>query len=864
MDQTISLPLTDTEVDTDDTVINDQVNPPVDSSYPAISIVVWKLLWFLFYWQSIFHITETAVQYMLHFFKYFIKFLGCAFLNPHLNKLGDEIPLTITTAEKLLGINDRHVIEFIVCPKCHSIYSYDDCLVTLPNGKKESKLCRYIKYPNHPHSSRRCPCQSPLLQKISTQLGEKLVPIKTYPYCPLRISLQRLALKPGFLSSCERWREREPTIPPDVLGDIYDGNVWKSFRNNFLSTPYCYLIALNVDWFQPYKHVNYSVGAIYVTIQNLPREKRYNDDNVILVGIIPGPKEPKLTMDSYLLPFIEELNLIYTQGLSVKTPQDTHVILRLALSCITCDIPATRKVCGFLSHAARLGCNKCYKEFSQDADDLFNRDSWRKRTATEHRAHCDIIKSETTMTGIKTAEAKYGVRPCALLSIPYFDPIRFLAIDIMHNLYLGTAKHMFTSWINLGLLSNKNLLDMDAVSKKYVVPSSVGRLPINMKSNYLGFTASQWSSWITIYSPVLLKNILPDEHYRCWLLYVRACSLLTQRLIRIPDLNTADRLLELFCKKIELLYGSQICTPNMHLHLHLKDTLLDFGPAHATWCYSFERYNGLIGKTSTNNRSIESQFMHRFIRTQLIQSLSTTVHDQDLTKLTSRMGSKKISSGVHSIKCDTDLITLLRLQHQCFDVNQSNYKDSGYTTLFQPTEELVFDSDDIEHLHSLYQQLYPGYEIHYISPFYLCSGRLGIGDDVIGSDLNNRSAKSSSVIAAYWPTCGNNISSFDTSQRSIGRVQYYFNHSITTQRQNSTEQSETIQHTIACVRWMEPHHQSSLFGTSATVCINEYREKSMACFIPVLRIYAKCAHCTMTMDRETVFIANPIPLKLSM
>ena len=49
-------------------------------------------------------------------------------------------------------------------------------------------------------------------------------------------------------------------------------------RSDFLVAPYSYLLTLNVDWFQPYKHIQYSVGSIYLTIQNLPREERYKED----------------------------------------------------------------------------------------------------------------------------------------------------------------------------------------------------------------------------------------------------------------------------------------------------------------------------------------------------------------------------------------------------------------------------------------------------------------------------------------------------------------------------------------------------------------------------------------------------------
>ena len=56
---------------------------------------------------------------------------------------------------------------------------------------------------------------------------------------------------------------------------------------------YSLAVTLNLDWFQPFSHVNYSVGVgiIYMVILNLPREKRYKVENIILVSVIPGPKK---------------------------------------------------------------------------------------------------------------------------------------------------------------------------------------------------------------------------------------------------------------------------------------------------------------------------------------------------------------------------------------------------------------------------------------------------------------------------------------------------------------------------------------------------------------------------------------------
>ena len=97
------------------------------------------------------------------------------------------------------------------------------------------------------------------------------------------------------------------------MSDIYDGSIWKelSSPNEFLSVPYSLSLKLNVDWFKLYEHTNYSVGVIYLTIDNLPRDKRFLVENVIIVGCIPGPREPKLNINSYLKPLVDELLELY-------------------------------------------------------------------------------------------------------------------------------------------------------------------------------------------------------------------------------------------------------------------------------------------------------------------------------------------------------------------------------------------------------------------------------------------------------------------------------------------------------------------------------------------------------------------------
>ena len=84
-------------------------------------------------------------------------------------------------------------------------------------------------------------------------------------------------------------------------------------------------------------------------------------ENVILVGCILGPIEPKGDINACLKPLVDELLEQWTQLHTNSTIGYTSVWC--ALSCITDDLPATRKFCGFESLSAQMGCSKCLKKF---------------------------------------------------------------------------------------------------------------------------------------------------------------------------------------------------------------------------------------------------------------------------------------------------------------------------------------------------------------------------------------------------------------------------------------------------------------------------------------------------------------------
>lgn len=258
-------------------------------------------------WQVTFNITGCAFHLLL-------KILWVAMYCSKTGVPTLEIPMTLYRFWKLVGFKtDSNITRYVVCTACHTLYKYEDCTLRC-EGKLISKLCSNIPNPDHTQLGRRQRCNTLLLEEvISAITGRRtLKPFKEYCYKSIKGSLASFVARKKFEDSCESWRFRQRD--DDILNDIYDGNIWKKFQqNNFFNSNGEYGLILNVDWFQPFKHVKYSIGVIYLVVLNLPRQIRFRPENVILVGVIPHFK-PLPAIDTYIKPLVDELIEAWSPG----------------------------------------------------------------------------------------------------------------------------------------------------------------------------------------------------------------------------------------------------------------------------------------------------------------------------------------------------------------------------------------------------------------------------------------------------------------------------------------------------------------------------------------------------------------------
>ena len=597
------------------------VNENKGSSQSIQKVLCDWVVKFLVHLQIVFHIPDISMEALLKFLCAFLTLLGR--YAPLCTEISTLFPPSIHKLKTYIGIQDLTKLKkYVVCCKCHQTYNFKDCYEGI-GASLRTKVCTFQKFPHHSHLRMRMQCGTPLLKTVELSCGRKVqYPFLMYCYIGLKCSLESLLKNQHFIDLSEDWRFRDCS---GQMSDVYDGKIWSEYQQYggkpFLADPYTYGIMMNIDWFRPYKHwKNYSIGAIYVVFLNLPRHVRFKRENILLVGLLPGPSEPTHDINSYLKPLVAELGALW-EGVNMNVCQSgsNQVLVRCALLCVSCDIPAGRKACGFQSHSGKRGCSRCTKVFGGTFGNIdysgFDHSKWQTRSVAHHRDVIKKLRKCKTVSEQMQLESRNGCHDSILLDLPYFESWRMLVVDPMHTLFLGTSKTVLKSiWMDKGIITNH---DFEVIQKRIdacTVPPDIGRIPYKILSGFSSFTADQFKNWVVYYSVLSLRDILSGEHLECWRHFVLACRILTQYQLTDEQISLADTHLLEFCKEMERLYTGDVITPNMHLQCHLKECILDYGPLHGFWCFSFERYNGLLGDLPNNNQSIEVQVMKRFIR----------------------------------------------------------------------------------------------------------------------------------------------------------------------------------------------------------------------------------------------------------
>lgn len=345
------------------------------------------------------------------------------------------------TYERVFDLNVQEEL-FAVCPKCASSYPLD------VHGSPPILTCNSVAGLSGQQ------CGESLIQ--GDQGKEK--PIITFRYQKIEDWLHNLLSKPGMIEVVEKSWTSAQGEAKNPASDFWDGQFIREMKGPgeqkaFREVPKNetrLMFSLAIDWFNPYHNKiagkTASIGIIVMTCLNLPPEDRYKDQNVYLVGILPGPTQES-QLNSILEPLVKSLMGLWEMGIYfVGIPgHEAARLVRGALVQLICDLPAARKVAGFPGHSATYNCSVCLASHKESSDINSLHGRFMERSYEQHIKHAKEYKRILEKEGAKAAErflknTRGAVRWSVLNELPYWDPIKCVVLDSMHLLLLGLCQ----------------------------------------------------------------------------------------------------------------------------------------------------------------------------------------------------------------------------------------------------------------------------------------------------------------------------------------------------------------------------------------------------------------------------------------
>ncbi|TFY72264.1 hypothetical protein EVG20_g747 [Dentipellis fragilis] len=418
---------------------------------------------------------------------------------------------TLASVMSNLGIEPTFQI-LPVCPSCLEVY---------PASRAGDSTCDR--------------CDTPLFRRIKRldrrrpHAEDTLRPFLQFPTKGIEAQLHEILAVPGMEDILEGWRSK--THSPGEYQDNFDGRICHEvkgpddrifFENPLL--PGCdelrIGLTLGVDWFSYLRsHIapSHSSCLMSFNVINLPHHLRYRTANLILAGIMPGPKEQDSDeVQRFMWIFVNELLRLWKDGFLVKTrkfPQGR--LARVILVCVICDKPAAHKLGGFRAHSHTFFCTRCWIKQSEKATAAsFERNGFQSCSHAEQMRLAKEYAQSATQSARDEFAQQNATRWCELARLPYFDVCHMIVVDPMHNLLLGLVKtHFYHIWIQLKVLrKTKELRRFHDILSKLQIPAYLGRLPSLMGQPAGGsLTADKWLIAATVVCPIALPQIW-DEY----------------------------------------------------------------------------------------------------------------------------------------------------------------------------------------------------------------------------------------------------------------------------------------------------------------------------------------------------------------
>lgn len=416
------------------------------------------------------------------------------------------------------------------------------------------------------------------------QRGTKRQAKRVFCYIPLIHQL--LGLYQSKDTAALMWyRSKFERKGPDIIRDVFDGAIYQKLcrhrvvldgekqDHRYFEDPHDVAFSVCTDGFLLFQRRRSGPSATPILIQNynLPPAIRTHANNLICVGVIPGPKQPK-DLASFRQPLEEECAKLAGEGIKgYDASTKKEFTLRAYQIFELADIVALEKSLGIKGHNAFCPCRNCLltgirggakvyyiplripKELKPTQQQNDARSPFNIKLRTHEgfkKTLADMEEAETV--GERDAIAKKnGIRraPSFGTRVGSLNFAKSAPWDWMHLLLENIIPNLVKLWTGgfKGLDTGKEDYEIDPAVWEQIgketaeavkgIPAAFVRVLKDIAKERSHFTAESWCFWFLYLAPILLRKRFQHEKY-----YTHMCDLVKIMKTTLKFSVTSDEL----------------------------------------------------------------------------------------------------------------------------------------------------------------------------------------------------------------------------------------------------------------------------------------------------------------------------------
>ena len=377
-----------------------------------------------------------------------------------------------------------------------------------------------------------------------------------------------------------------PTESESFLSDFCDGSLFRS-HPLFRTTPTALQIVAYYDELEVVNPIGsyvkkHKLGCIFFFLGNIRPQYRSTFKAIHLVALGKSEHIAKYGIDSFMTPFIEDLKILYCDGITVLMNGKEHTI-HGALLAFLADTLAAHSVGGFkgsMSFALRV-CRSCMITTTH-LQECMVETNCHLRTPLAHFEQC------MQLSGLLRDHfsTNYGItRLSKLEEVPGFSVINGLPHDIMHDLFEGIVPYELK--LLIGHCVQAKYFTINERIKAYDFGSNnpsqidvrIVNSPIKIRQS-----ASQMMT-LTREFPLLIGDRIPqtDTHWDSFLILLKICNIAISPVCTYDTIAYLRVLIEEKLFLFKQLYPAERLIPKHHYMVHYPSQILRLGPLINAW-----------------------------------------------------------------------------------------------------------------------------------------------------------------------------------------------------------------------------------------------------------------------------------------